>query len=367
MKKFYLTTASILLVMIFGITLSSCLAGSGLEFSDGQSKTFEIEDMVGRNVEVPENVSRVVGVDAGSLRLISYLNATDELVGVEEWEKKDGRKNPYNIANPELRDLESIGPQHGGDAELISEKEPHVVFCSYRTSGEADDLQEKLDVPVIAVEYGDLGPKRDTLFDGLRLLGKVLGREERAEELIGFIEEEIDVLTNITKNISVDNKPTVYVGGIGDRGAQGIESTEPRYESLKFINANNVAGEIDRDHAMVDSEQILEWNPEVIFMDEGGLELSLDDLLEERYEDLRAVKDENVYGVLPYNFYTANFATTLANSYYMGKVIYPEAFSNIDPREEADRIYSEFVGKGVYDNMSEIFGGFGKIELKARN
>ena len=47
-----------------------------------------IKDMAGRSVTVPAKVERIVGLGPGALRLISYLQATDKVVGVEDIDKE---------------------------------------------------------------------------------------------------------------------------------------------------------------------------------------------------------------------------------------------------------------------------------------
>ena len=89
----------------------------------------------------------------------------------------------------------------------------------------------------------------------------------------------------------------------------------------------------------------------------------INDLEEDKYQDLSAVKNGKLYAVLPYNFYTTNYGTLLANAYYIGKELYPEKFEDVDVEQKADEIYEQFVGKAVYQDMNNIFGGFKKIDL----
>jgi len=324
--------------------------------------TVTIEDSLGRSVKVPEEVERIVGVEAGALRMITYLEATDMVVGVENFEKRD-RKRPYRLAHPELGELPSIGPIHGGDPELLVSARPDVIFWTYTTRGKANDLQAKTGIPVIGLNYG--GPRsmtRDDFYSTLRLMGKVLDREKRAEEVIEFINDEIVKLRGKVGG-GEESGPSAFVGGIGYRGAHGIVSTEPAYPPFNFLGVDNVAGELGLDHAMINEEKLLQWDPDYLFVDEAGLSLVKKDLREPRFKGLSAVRSGKVFGLLPYNYYTTNFGTVLADAYYIGKLIYPGAFKGMDPEEEADRIYDFLVGKPVYSEMEEIFGGFGKIDF----
>ncbi|MEM0500654.1 MAG: iron ABC transporter substrate-binding protein, partial [Ignisphaera sp.] len=65
---------------------------------------------------------------------------------------------------------------------------------------------------------------------------------------------------------------------------------------------------------------------------------------------------------LPFNYYHTNIATALADTYYIGKVLYPEKFTDIDPVAKADEIFMAFLGKGLYEEFVKGFGrGFGQL------
>ncbi len=347
---------------IIMLVVGGWLFSTGLSAMD-KTETTIITDMAGREVKVPKEVDEVVGIGAGALRLITYLNATDKVVGVEEFEKRDQTGRPYIIAHPELAQLPSIGPIHGGDTELITYQNPDVIFWTYTTAGEADDLQRKTGIPVIVVRYGDLSSHRHTFYEALRLMGKVLDKEKRANQLTQYVESKIQELKERTENIPSEEKPTVYIGGVGYRGSHGVISTEPAYEPFLFVKARNVASELGVEHAMISKEKLVEWNPDIIFVDEGGYKLAIENLQQPKYQTIKAVKEENIYGVLPYNYYTRNYGTILANSYYIGKVLYPEKFADLNPQESADEIFRELIGKAVYKVMADQLGGFKKIEL----
>ena len=107
----------------------------------------------------------------------------------------------------------------------------------------------------------------------------------------------------------------------------------------------------------------MEWNPDYLFLDLSSLQLGdkAGGLFELRsdpaYRTLTAVKEGRVYGLLPYNWYTKNYGSILANAYFIGKVLYPERFADVDPAAKADEIYRFLVGKPVFKDMNAIFDG----------
>jgi len=65
------------------------------------------------------------------------------------------------------------------------------------------------------------------------------------------------------------------VGGIGYRGVHGIESTEIGFLPLEFVQANNVTNMLKGEgHIFIDKEKLFEWDPDVLFIDEGCFELN---------------------------------------------------------------------------------------------
>jgi len=355
---------SLTLAVVIGFSLSACALASSIT---------KIKDLLGRTVEVPKEVERIVCAGPGALRLIVYLNANDKVVGVEDAEKRWGSSGrPYAMAHGELRNLPSIGPGGPGrlpNTEALIELSPDVVFMTYIDARTADNIQDKINIPVVVLSYGKLATFGKPLFTSLELAGKILRKEERAEKVIGFIKGIQEDLRARTEDIPDEEKSTVYIGGIGHKGAHGIESTEAKFPPFVFVHAKNVVDELGGWHHFIDKEKLLEWDPDVIFIDEGGFQLVKQDYQKnpEFYSSLKAFKNGNVYGTLPFNFYTTNIGTALADAYYVGKVLYPDNFKDIEPEEKADEIYTFLVGKPVYNEMKKGFGGFKRIDLEKGN
>ncbi|MFW6142415.1 MAG: ABC transporter substrate-binding protein [Candidatus Saliniplasma sp.] len=348
---------SVIILLLLSITFTGCI-----ESEDNNVETVTVTDMAGRDVEIPENVEKVVGVGSGCVRLLVYMDAVDHIVGVEEYEKGDPMGRPYALANPELSDLPSIGPIHGGDMELIVDQEPDIIFRA-SSAEEAEVYEERTGIPAIDLRIGDLGKNREEFYSSLQLIGEVLNKEDRAEEIIDYIDSTIHKLRDRTTNIILEEQPEVYVGGVLHRGAHDLRSTYGNYAPFEFANAKNVAEELETDHAMVDEEQIIGWDPDIVFVDMGSYTRGTIDLDNSDYLEIKAFQNGDVYGILPYNWHHINYGTVLASSFFVGSVIYPEQFEDIDPEEKADDIYETLVGESVYEYMKRDLRGFTELEL----
>ncbi|MBN1412371.1 MAG: iron ABC transporter substrate-binding protein [Spirochaetales bacterium] len=342
------------------------------------SDLVSVKDGLNRELKIPATVSRIICSGAGALRYITYMECQDKVIAVDDLEKKqqpfDAR--PYTFANPRFMELPLFGEFRGQDnPELISalDPQPDLVFKTYAEMGfNPDELTEKTGIPVFVLDYGDLGKNRPAFYQSLNLIGKVMKKEKRAGDIERFIDGIIADLDKRTRDIQ--DRKTCYIGGVAYRGPLGLQSTEPGYPPFLFLNTPNAAIEPEQGdfaHMNVSKEKIVEWDPDIIFIDlatfqsdpkaNAVYELSADPA----YKGLRAAQSGNVYGVLPYNWYTQNHGSTLANTYYIGKVLYPDRFADIDPVKKADEIYTFLVGKPVFDAMNASFGGraYGKMEI----
>ncbi|MFP4020265.1 MAG: ABC transporter substrate-binding protein [Halanaerobium sp.] len=321
----------------------------------------EIEDLAGRKVEIPEKVERIAAVGPGALRLVVYLKAEDRVVGVEEFEKRN-QKRPYILARPELLELPVIGPQFGGDAELIAAQEPDLIIASYLTEAELDNLQDKTKTPTISINDGSPGSMTEKDFKAaLNFMAEILNKNERAEELIDYFDQQKSELKEISEDLSTAK--SVYIGGIGNKGAQGINSTEANYPPFKYLGLKNIIEAENKSNFTISKERLLLEDPGLIFVDQGGIKLVKNDLSREEFKYLKAYQNNEIYQLLPYNHYTTNFGTMLADAYYIAKIVYPEEFKDLNPVEKADQIYQKFLGEDVYSEMEDIFGGFKKMNL----
>lgn len=363
-------TGLITVLIVFMALLAGCGQKDAVKTAQPMSK---VTDLAGREVSVPIPAKRIVAIGPGALRLVCYDGAADKVVGVENAEKQwPAAARPYIMAYPELKNLPAIGqggPDYAPDAEKLVGVNPDVIFVTYLVDkSRAEELQAKTGIPVVVLSYGKLATFDHDVYQSLQLIGRITGNDKRAEEVVAYLKKCQQDLYERTKNIPAGQKPAVYAGALGMKGTHGIESTQANYPPFVSISARNVVDETGRTGSVIiDKEKLLSWNPEIIFIDEGGLSLVRDDYKKnpQFYQSLRAFKNGRVYAQIPYNFYTTNIDTALADTYYAGKIIFPAQFKDIDPVQKADEIYRFLLGKPLYQQVTKGYGGFEKINLAA--
>ncbi len=370
-----IATALVLLILVAGCT------GTGSTPAAGAGQTTAITDGFGRTVTVPSSPESVVCSGSGCLRYLVYLQGQDLVTGVEDNEKKEStiEGRPYALVyRSQFKDLPLIGEFRGKeDPEKIIALSPDVIFKAYIIGAshradidDADKLQAKTGIPVVAFSYGSLrsDTEKAEMYAGLRAMAEVIGKQDRAEEVIAYIEDTMADLERRTGDIPASEQKEVYVGGVSQAGAHGVISTEPAYPPFLWVHAKNVATGLGIDHADVAKEALVNWDPEYIFIDLGTLQRddggAIGELkTETALKGLTAAKEGRVYGVLTYNAYYTNHEIVLANAYFIGKILYPDRFTDIDPVKKADEIYTFFVGKPVFDELNSQYGNLGFTEI----
>jgi iron complex transport system substrate-binding protein len=330
-----------------------------------------VRDILGRNVTLPSKVERVVAIGPGMLRLVCYLNATNLLVGVEEIETRWGfAGRDYAMAQGErFKSLPVVGPGGPGKPpapELIIAARPDVVIMSrtYCDFYNPDRLQREVNATLIVMDYGPAGYLDvEAISKALTTLGRVLNREERARQLVDFIRSLCNDLNGRTKDVSP--RPKAYAGAVSYKGPQPFTSTQSPFPPLALLNTPSIADRYARTSGFVslDFEAIIDEQPDVIFIDENNLQTVKQDFAKDpnKYLRLNAFREGRVYGTLPYNYYHTNIAVALADAYYMGKVLYPDRFEGVDPEKKADEIFQVFLGRPLYRDYAEAFGGFKRL------
>ena len=356
------------------ISLAAC-GGPGEEQGSAAAASaggdaLEVTDLAGRSVIIPAGADSFACIGPGCLRLYCYVAEKSQLAGVEDVEKTWGQAGrPYAMALGDVEGLAAIGPGGPGsapDAERLLASGAEVVFSTYAMEpAEIQELQDKLSIPVVALGYGEASLFSEEVDQSLDLIGQITGREERAQEVVNYFAQAKADLES--RAAGVQDPPTVYLGCQSYQGSHGIESTTGDSPIFDALHARNVVEEAGIDgYVTLDKEKLLEMDPDFLIIDAGGLSVLQEDYTTnpDFYESLSAVKQGDVYLQLPFNYYGTNLEIALADAYYIGTVLYPEAFTDVDPAGKFDEICQALLGIDAYETIAETyFGGYQRLEL----
>ena len=176
-----------------------------------------------------------------------------------------------------------------------------------------------------------------------------------------------------------------YTGAVTFNGRHGFAFTYvdfPPFDAVNALNAADVLAEEQTGEASdiaagsgtaylgnngfeVDPEMIIEWDPDIIFLDPGNMDLvnAEYDSNPGYFESLRAIQEGNVYTMPSSNSAGPNITYLLMNAYFAGKVLFPDAFSDIDFRSKCGEIMEMMLGRDFFDEMEAGGLYYGVIEM----
>ena len=350
-----------------------------------ESAEITITDMIGREVTiVPGSYKRVVCIGAGALRMYSYIGDVSLLAGVEDIDNTtaaerpmmfDSVARPYVLAYGEtFNTLPSCGV--GGpmaqtaEAEKILSCNPDIVISEYEDVEKEDALQEQLGVPVITLKAGSKGVFDEAFSGSMELLGKVFGEEEKAANLVAFVEAEAAEITARTADIADEDKPSVYVCGLGNWGTTDHLMTAENYVSFQIANVKNTLSGLGiQGIGPIEEEKFVELGDQmdIIIMDAAAVK-NIKPLYAEdptMFDTCKAWQNGEVYLEMAYNAYYTNFEIALINTWFIAKTVYPEAFADIDMTAKTNEVTEAFFGMDLADEIfacPSSFGGYQKID-----
>ena len=336
--------------------LTGCSSNESSSSSNAETQT--ITDMRGRSVEIPADLERIVAVGC-ALRPVCYLQAENMVVGVEASEQEGNVSCAYRHVNHDLfASLPVIGD--GGSSgvtineEALMEAAPQLVICDSLSADEADNLQQKTGIPFVCLDQPET-VFDDKYYNNLELLGKVLGKEERAADVVNYIKEVDNDLEQRSATSENANNNTAYAAGINFRGGHGFDGTEANFQPFVACNVDNVADDHGSDGAFtIDLETVSAAQPDYIFMECGNLPLIKEnyDTNPAYYQALKAVQDSHTYSLISYRFYSTNVELALANCYQVGAMVYPDSFADVNPTEKLDEISEFFLGEKLSGDLA---------------
>lgn len=350
-----------------------------------ESSRITVTDMIGREVEIfPGSYERVVCIGAGALRMYSYVGDVSLLAGVEDIDNTtlaerpvmfDSVARPYVLAYGEtFNTLPSCGVggpmAQAAEAEKILSCNPDIVISEFEDVEKSDALQEQLGVPVITLSTGSRGVFDEKFYSSMELLGLIFSRTEKAERIVEFVKNEAAEITARVADIPEEEKPKVYICGLGNWGTTDHLMTAENYVSFEVAGVQNVLSGLGiQGVGPIEEEKFVELGAEmdIIIMDAAAVK-NIKPLYAEdpaMFDTCKAWQNGEVYLEMAYNAYYTNFELALINTWFIAKTVYPEAFADIDLTEKTNEVTREFLDAELAEAIfacPSSFGGYQRID-----
>jgi iron complex transport system substrate-binding protein len=315
----------------------------------GEEKKITVLDSAERIVTVKKPIETIVVSGSRTPEAIRAIGARDRIVGVDEYALK--RVKFY----PEISKKESIGGwPPDTDIEKILELNPDVLISYGAFGSHAEWLGDKLNgtgIPVVGLDL--FNPA--TLENEMNVLGYILGERKNADEYLRWRNKYITDITDGISGISDDEKPRVFIDLFGQTSGNSRTTYGKgggMYELSVMAGGSNIASDLPGMYPKVETEWILEQNPDVVVGVEstGGYETDGGTVFEEYFNNLvglpgfemvSAVETNRVYII---DLYVTGGLEDIIGLSYLATWFYPDIFRDLDPQEIHQEYVDEFCG-----------------------
>ncbi|MCL2150498.1 MAG: ABC transporter substrate-binding protein [Dehalococcoidia bacterium] len=299
-----------------------------------------ITDVVGRTVTLAKPATKVVGTHNPTLNIAIILGGGGKyLVG---FGNKNMAGSLYGYVYPELDDVLQIGTGRNINFESCLQMGAELAILPQRFADLADQF-EAVGIPAAVILPNS--ESYDTIKKSIELLGVLLGDEERAAAIIAYYDGKIATAQGIA-NLATEHPKAMFLGASSKLSvANGAMLQSVMLETAGAINvAKDVNG--GGDFIEVSVEEIIGWNPEVIYIPSYA-SYTVDDLLNDpAWSSIDAIKNNRIY-VFPSNLEPWDYPTpsTLMGLTWLLNNLHPDLYSMdqvlADAREYYELVYGQ--------------------------
>lgn len=320
----------------------------------------QITDMIGRNVNLPAEINKVYSLSA-STTVELFMLAPEKMVGWDTQRSKE--ENLYMPAKYQNLPILGGGKKDANYESIISSNPDIVLIGHGGTVDDVNELQQKFgQIPTLDIE-GD--NNLTSIVPSINFLGKVLGEQERANNLTNFYNKVLKQVNSTVVTIPENEKKKVYYA----KDPNGLKTYAPGTQHVNLINIcggiNVVQAPVSKGGMGVSMELILQWNPDVIITSDSQFYKSV--YSNSQWQTINAVKNKQVYMVpqSPFNWFEGPpGANTIMGIPWTAKVLYPDKFKDLDLKELTKEFYSNFYHYNLTDGqVTDILSSSGLKEF----
>jgi iron complex transport system substrate-binding protein len=249
-----------------------------------------ITDMLGRAVEVPDQIERILPYDSKT-SILMFPIASKKMVGKGSL---PGKKN-YAFISDEYTLIPEVDMKN---IEEVLALHPQIIVAGYHDDLNQTEtmkkLEDRLHIPVVMVDLSI-----DHLDKTYDFIGKLLHKEHESKTYSVFLSELYHQV--YTYKQAKPNLPASVYYTIGSSGLMTDPAGSKHTEVLTYLNITNAA-KIDipsGGHAKVNIEQVLMWNPDYIFAAgfKGDQNAYRTIQSSSRWGSIRAVQENHLYKI----------------------------------------------------------------------
>jgi len=309
-----LKMSCIILLIIFVLLPPSLIRAATLTVKDKRGEAVKIETPVKR---------AIIHVN---YELIPALGIWDRVVGVGNTAFTN---DLVRATKPGTQNIPIVGEINAISVEqVVSLKADLLITWTYNIE-ELRFIEQKGKIKVVAFYPENLGE----FYEMLRTMGAIFEKEQESSATIERMEEIFSLIRKKAVNISNANKRSVL--WLGSKSTVVIGKNEPINDIVLMAGGWNPAAVINQNSAEVSVEQIILWNPDVIFITGHATYSAKDILNNPQWKHVRAVREGRVYKAPQWSTWSPRLAPV---ALWMAGRIYPERYRDVNQ----ERIIDDF-------------------------
>ncbi|HOW27690.1 MAG TPA: cobalamin-binding protein [Elusimicrobiota bacterium] len=225
---------------------------------------------------------RVVSLAPSTTEILFALGLDREIVGVSRL----CQYPPRAVSKPKIGDFSNPS------LERILSLKPDYVFCTGIEQARVAEKLKQLGCPVVVSSPENFGE----LFDSITGIGRRVGREREAAELIAGMKAKIDRVSDRSRSRGEGVRPRVFVE-IWHSPLMTAGNGSFIDELITLAGGQNVAGDIGKAYGNISPEQVIRRDPEVIVLTYMEGKGSVDPVKKRwGWSAVSAVRNGRVYG-----------------------------------------------------------------------
>jgi len=254
-------------------------------------KKISVKDFSGYSVELNKPAERIVCLLESGLTGLFMLGAQEKVIAVNHYPYQPHIYPYYQCLDSRFaeRSIPDVGEGEFVDLERIIALKPDLVIVWNGYPAVIKNLRDR-GIPVFTVQLDHF----EDIFREMELFGILVGKEQRATELIAIGRQELYAIEQRVKNVAENEKPTVYFTWAESKlDAAGSASTGTQLVAL--AGGKSVTADLKQEHIKVNVEQVIKWNPDVIISWSGDTVKPERFFQDSQWQSIKAVKNQRVY------------------------------------------------------------------------
>lgn len=285
MKKTYLMGASMALALFLGACQSEENAKPENNTDEVKSEAkaddaYAVTDDLGNELKFEEVPETVVSLIPSNTEILYALEEGDKLIGATD----------YDNYPAEALEVERVSDSVKFNAERIIQMDPDIVLAYSTGAPTGLEVLEEADIPVFVIESA---ASFEDVYGDIEQIAQVMGAEEKGEQLIASIQDEIKGVQDKVAKAEEKKKAYIEISPLPEIYTTGDKTFQQ--EIMNHAGVENVFADLEG-WPQISEEEVVSRNPELIFTTVSYVENAVDEIkARDSWSEIAAIQNGQVF------------------------------------------------------------------------